>query len=459
MEVDEELLGMRASEPASSEQQRQDESFVWDEPSQLYYHARSGFYHDPIAGWYYSSKDNLYYKFEDGNYVLLDSYKSDVYSCGEPKNPRVDESYIQECSQDNAHSPSLQENENQPDHMGPPHCSNNEAPENPPPTSEWLEDTLIDLYLSGYSDAALSAVEDVKPPLETDENDNSLFSVDGNDHNHEREEAASLDEENWQAQYGQVIREDEGSIPDLPVVDLWDWAIITENKGDGTSQVAKLVGRLVQPSTKLHPSMPSSGIRLRTAPICEVLLDLVRVRSGQVYKLRSPSAGYLATLSSYDSSNPTKDWGFPELSVAKQSLLLSELCESREFKRAPLVPPLKDASFLHDQFSESEKRKNVYRDRAAERRAFHGGFGVGPGQKKSIADAGPPFSPVSGFAEEGTAEALNMSFGAGSYARRMLEIMGWKEGEGLGKAKQGLTKPLEAVGNKGNAGLGWNGDR
>lgn len=40
--------------------------------------------------------------------------------------------------------------------------------------------------------------------------------------------------------------------------------------------------------------------------------------TGQVYKLRSPSKRYLATLSSYDSSNPTKDWGFPELSVDDQ---------------------------------------------------------------------------------------------------------------------------------------------
>jgi len=65
-----------------------------------------------------------------------------------------------------------------------------------------------------------------------------------------------------------------------------------------------------------------------------------------------------------------------------------------------------------------------YRDRAAERRALHGGFGVGPGQKRSIGDAIPPSSlPV----EEAAAEALEMSFGAGSYARKILKNMGWKE--------------------------------
>lgn len=66
----------------------------------------------------------------------------------------------------------------------------------------------------------------------------------------------------------------------------------------------------------------------------------------------------------------------------------------------------------------------TYRDRAADRRALHGGFGVGPGQKNSL--IGDSDSPP-GSTEEAAAEALNMSFGVGSYARKLLENMGWKE--------------------------------
>jgi hypothetical protein len=70
----------------------------------------------------------------------------------------------------------------------------------------------------------------------------------------------------------------------------------------------------------------------------------------------------------------------------------------------------------------------VYRDRAAERRTLHGGFGVGPGQKNSIVGENDlPSSPASSGREEAAAEALNMSFGADSYARKLLESMGWKE--------------------------------
>lgn len=72
-----------------------------------------------------------------------------------------------------------------------------------------------------------------------------------------------------------------------------------------------------------------------------------------------------------------------------------------------------------------QHKDHAYRDRAAERRSLHGGFGVGPGQKKSTDDDNT--TPVSATPEEAAAEALNMSFGVGSYARRMLENMGWKE--------------------------------
>lgn len=54
---------------------------------------------------------------------------------------------------------------------------------------------------------------------------------------------------------------------------------------------------------------------------------------------------------------------------------------------------------------------------------MHGGFGIGPGQKNAAVDHGS--DPT--FIEDAKAEALNMSFGAGSYARRILEGMGWKE--------------------------------
>ncbi|KAL6318570.1 hypothetical protein AAG906_000648 [Vitis piasezkii] len=466
-----------------------DESiFKWDEKSQLYFHASSGFYHDPNAGWYYSSRDGLYYKFEDGNYLLLDSQKVQGDECaidegGEvlPGNTIQDEQCTNSYCRNDEYYSSFQVDESEgmgtaADECTPGHttCVSSHDAENPPPPSEWLEDTLIDLYLSGYSTTAINATDEVRMPLETDEGDNFKLSAHGNGDDHELEgecvpedhhgvtdsignvvaEGDSWDEENWRAQYGQVIKS-EDSIPNFPVVDLWDWAMVSGVKKDGKGQVARLVGRLVRQSTKLHPSMPSGGGLMKTAPICEVHLDLVRVTSGQVYRLKSPSSRYLASLSIYDSSNPTKDWSFPKLSVDQNMLPLSK-CRNSESKVTDGVAIQKDLSVLQDPKSASDKHKShVYRDRAAERRTLHGGFGVGPGQKNLVVGDAMPSSPVSVSTEEAAAEALNMSFGAGSYARRILESMGWKEGEALGNTAKGLLEPLEAVANRGNAGLGW----
>jgi len=71
--------------------------------------------------------------------------------------------------------------------------------------------------------------------------------------------------------------------------------------------------------------------------------------------------------------------------------------------------------------------KHQYRDRAAERRILHGGFGMGPGQKNLPDVYNEPSSPVAGCPQEAASEALEMSFGAGSYARKLLKSMGWKE--------------------------------
>ncbi|ONI08283.1 hypothetical protein PRUPE_5G169300 [Prunus persica] len=170
-------------------------------------------------------------------------------------------------------------------------CSSSDVPENPPPTSEWLEDTLIDLYLSGYSNLEANAADDMTVFPETDVE----FGSNGNKDSHElnegelilddhdaaikssenvSDEGVSLDEENWRAQYGQVIQSEEVSIPESSPVSLWDWEMITKPRKDGKGEVARLVGRLVRRSAKLHPSMPSGGGLLKTAPICEVHLDL-----------------------------------------------------------------------------------------------------------------------------------------------------------------------------------------
>ncbi|XP_010908573.1 uncharacterized protein [Elaeis guineensis] len=439
-------------------------SFEWDEESKLYYHASSGFYHDPGAGWYYSSRDGLYYTYEDGNYVPLSSIKGDESQAVESTSSAPGEVDM------------------------PAHATGDES-DIPSPPSEWLEETLINLYLSGYSNSDIHAdslsttsqtnrsqisyeeqsdqpssgklpgcycgitYQQVEGELISEDEQNVFRSS-----NRLLEGDASWDEENWKAQYGQVATLDDEGIPSFATVDLWDWEIVKEHTKK-RHQIAKLIGRLVRRSSKLHPSVPAGGGVLKTAAIRAVHLDLVGVASGKVYRLRTPCPRHLTSVSKYDSSNPTKDWGFPDLYADLQSSMHHS---SNPFYGSDTAKAANqdNLSARIDQVPVTVKKHQnlAYRDRAAERRMLHGGFGIGPGQKNvensKFHELGSPSQPCD--AEEAAAEAADISFGTGSYARRILESMGWKHGEALGNTTKGILEPLQAVGNKGYAGLGWN---
>lgn len=387
--------------------------FEWDEDSKLYFHASSGFYHDPEAGWYYSTRDAHYYTFENGIYVPFPVLIQDEESNSHQVTNHVSNSEDIAC-----------------DGIGS-HC----------PPSEWLEETLIDLYLSGYPNSegerTAEVIEHAQVPV-----DQSV------------EEEYSSEEKIWQAQYGQVVSSEDTDLPSFPTIDLWDWKMVVETASKKT-QLCRLSGRLVKRSANLHPSMPSGGSLLKTAPICGAHLDLVCVASGKVYRLRSPSLKYLSSISEFDASNPTKNWGFPDLYVAMDKIL--QVSPNQTCGPSGLAIPNKvnsdDSSAIIDQVSSTfDEHKRVYRDRASERRTLHGCFGIGPGQKDSMEEVEPSSLDTAAAA----AQALNMSFGSESYGRRIIEKMGWKDGNSLGRSNNGILEPVQAIGNKGQAGLGWN---
>jgi hypothetical protein len=90
---------------------------------------------------------------------------------------------------------------------------------------------------------------------------------------------ACPEEEKWLSQYGQTERVND-DLPLPPSVDLWDWNVVTESVSKG-QPMSRLVGRLTKGSSTLHPSLPARGGLLRTAPVREVHLDLVRVSTGK----------------------------------------------------------------------------------------------------------------------------------------------------------------------------------
>jgi len=304
-------------------------------------------------------------------------------------------------------------------------------------------------------------------------------------------------EEQWHAHYSRVPR------PGVRVrlypgsIELWDWTTVEQEQKTAKKKKARklsvrLVGRLAPNSNNLHPSLGGSGGFIRTSPISEVDHEFVKVSSGRIYKLRRPSSKHLATITTYDSLNPTCDWGFPQInttfadgetdvteaedrnaSASDTTKPSGDTVVSKPFvpnfghwKFQPLVPtkrnrgPSVNPSFLtltKDEIEEMEQRKQRYRDRAAERRTLHRGFGTGPGQK------GMPVHEMEKLEAETATEmptalakaAKARPLGSDNIGKRMLQGMGWKEGQSLGPGEGGLINPIQALGNTGRSGLGW----
>ncbi|KAJ4794223.1 D111/G-patch domain-containing protein [Rhynchospora pubera] len=420
--------------------------FVWDSQSGLYFHPSTGFYHDPIAGWYYSSRDRFYYAFQDGAYVPLSSHsqKDEV--------PQQNQPQAYNCLDKIA---GFKQGSSSCDESKPQHDSR---------PSDWLDEVLINEYLSGYHKAESNTAHhftgphsqtqtDVGEEGQIDDKPSELRDaiLDKQENNTVQqygfgtEGILSAEEESWMSQYGQVDRSDaEEDI--VKAVDLWDWEFVEERDSKGHNRRrARLTGRLMGPSSSLHPSLAAGGGNLKTTVIHQVHLDHVLVASGKVYRLRTPSKRYLATLSEYDSSNPTKDWGFPVLSLQSISLL------------SPRQPPTSDLGTddLYPSIQKKEEKggdSHRYRDRAAERRRLHGANGIAPCQKGDDRDMGCASDDDPTIAQE---EARLLSFGTQSYAGKIMQSMGWKQGEALGGSRKGILEPLQAIGNIGTAGLGW----
>ncbi|KAK8946774.1 hypothetical protein KSP39_PZI006801 [Platanthera zijinensis] len=453
------MAGMEETDDSEKTQAVEEDClFVWHEESKLYFHASTGFYHDPYAGWYYSCSDGLYYTFENGTYVPLTYNKEE--KCAVPK---CTSSLSSETAQDYSCFPQ--------------HSPNDGTTSEPPP-SQWIEETLIDLYLSGYNSTEVAPDSlTVSPENEqsywvqcrglTDHLDSDELPVYPNGTENQQSDEwdptieqkmdvltdiiSSNEEEKWQAQYGQVTQIADEEFPPFSAVDLWDWEMVMETTKK--NHVARLIGRLSKRSSKPHPSVSAISGLLKTATVREVHLNLVRVASGIVYRLRSPNIKYLVSLSAYDSSNPTKDWDFPDIFASDHEYggVLHDQDRSLDW-----VDHTTSSTTINELPCMDKKKSNsTYRDRAAERRALHGGFGIGPGQKnvldRNCGSAEPEISE-----EEALYEATNASFGPGSYARKILQSMGWKNGESLGSSNKGILEPLCPVGNKGYAGLGWN---
>ncbi|CAK9253982.1 unnamed protein product [Sphagnum jensenii] len=446
-----------------------DPGFVLDAASGLYYHASSGFYYDAKAGWYYSTRDGLYYTFENDGYVPLASSSSSMSITvaeddNNKNNTAVPEANWQSLGEDNKDNIEVQVAA----------VSSTTEEEETRPASVWIQEALVELYLQNYPNSEVGTSGSAEAFMDSSSLSYDVYNVqsagiEGDDGSEELEEGewrpeeatdgqreSALEvgisvEEQWHAHYSRVPR------PGVRVrlypgsIELWDWTTVEQEQKTAKKKKARklsvrLVGRLAPNSNNLHPSLGGSGGFIRTSPISEVDHEFVKVSSGRIYKLRRPSSKHLATITNYDSLNPTCDWGFPQINTtfADGETDVTE-AEDRSASASDTTKPSGDT------------RKQRYRDRAAERRTLHRGFGTGPGQK------GMPVHEMEKLEAETATEmptalakaAKARPLGCDNIGKRMLQGMGWKEGQSLGPGEGGLINPIQALGNTGRSGLGW----
>lgn len=390
-------------------------------------------------------------------------------------------------------------------------------------TSGWVEDFLIESYLKGYSDvhanpglisANFHQLSPQATPTEGQHNstrfqlsgshpsaesctvDISTMPTNRNDPEEmlnainmkDREAGSNCDKDEedsdkdhrnmelWQAQYGQVMRTDDEKQICLGAISLWNWRIVGEKGKDKKKKRSVcLVGRVAATMSRLHPSLQHHNSFIRTSSVCEVNLDLVKVSSGELYRLRQPSSKHLASVTSYDSTDPTKDWDFPcicsnvsehfkgnpsdgaELSNTSNDLIVTKTfvpnINHHRYQRLstktkmPSVP--RDVRAMRArELALGDQTRQGYRDQAKERRNLYGGYGVGFGHRSSEQES-EETTPV-----DCASQADNI-LQANSVAKRMLQSMGWNEGESLGKWNNGMVEPLQVIGNADRGGIGW----
>lgn len=181
----------------------------------------------------------------------------------------------------------------------------------------------------------------------------------------------------------------------------------------------------------------------------------------------SPPRGLVAAYSGESDSEEKQERGGPEREekLTDWQKLACLLCR-RQFPSKEALIRHQQLSGLHKQNLEIHRRAHLsenelealekndteqmkYRDRAAERREKYG-IPEPPEPKRrkygGISSASVDF-------EQPTRDGL----GSDNIGSRMLQAMGWKEGSGLGRKKQGIVTPIEAQTRVRGSGLGARG--
>ncbi|XP_029989483.1 angiogenic factor with G patch and FHA domains 1 isoform X2 [Sphaeramia orbicularis] len=384
---------------ATAEEAMTQTGFVFDETTGMYYDHSTGFYYDSASQLYYDANTGIYYYFdaESGRYQF--HYRIEVSAAQTGAELSQDQSTTERkgrkskkmVKKTSHHNDKVQE----------------------------VTNSLAKMKISSYWDSSTRTVKDIWPPcvrvtvvrspvLQV----GTLFIITA-------DSSATIGREK---DMNHAIRIAEMGVSKFHAEVYFDqeqqsYVLVDQGSQNGTVINGN---RILQPKTKCEPHALMHGDEVKMG---ETVLSF-HIHSGTDTCDGCEPGQVMAHLSKYKREEPCPLSG-PVLSKEEKEVL-----RQKELKQMKAKYGLQS-----NEFEEAKTLKNPkYKDRAESRRQTVGSEGV--------------------FQRDDAPASVHTEISEVNKGRKMLEKMGWKKGEGLGKEGTGMKAPIELKIRKAQTGLG-----
>ncbi|XP_041706596.1 angiogenic factor with G patch and FHA domains 1 isoform X4 [Coregonus clupeaformis] len=383
---------------ATAEQAMTQTGFVFDETTGMYYDHSTGFYYDSASQLYYDNNTGMYY------YYDAESGKYQFHS-------RIEVPTVQPASETNQEKKSL-------DQKG---RKWKKVPEKASRQNDKVEDvtnSLANMKISYFWNSASRRAEEVWPPcvrvtvvrspvLQT----GTLFIITA-------DSPATIGREK---EMNHAIRISEMGVSKFHAEVYFDqdqqcYMLVDQGSQNGTVLNGN---RILQPKAKCDPCPLTHGDEVKMG---ETVLSF-HIHSGTDTCDGCEPGQVMAHLGKHQRNQPVQTGPAP----TKED---KELLRQKELKQMKVKYGLKSA-----EYEETKALKNPrYVDRAESRRQTVGSEGA--------------------FQRDDAPASVHVEISEVNKGRKMLEKMGWKKGEGLGKDGAGMKDPIQLKIRKSQSGLG-----
>ncbi|MGH0182322.1 UNVERIFIED_CONTAM: hypothetical protein FKN15_008884 [Acipenser sinensis] len=371
--------------------------FVFDENSGMYYDHSTGFYYDSSSQLYYDANTGMYYYYDSDSGRYQFHSRVDVQAYPANTDPSQDKKG-KKRRKGAEKTATVEHKEHKADHQKAPGSSREEAADEKKGEQKRKRATLdpgtkLETVRSAATGHCAVEEDDV--------------------------EMAALSKENVQRDH--VNSESEPEEGEITESEKEDGSAV-ETTGSESSELEEeevCKSAWFQPKTKCDPCILEHGDEIKMG---ETVLSF-HIHTGNDTCDGCEPGQVLAHLS----LNKKEEWAGPVLSKEEK-----EVVRQKELKHIKVKYGLKNSDYEGAKALKNSK----YKDRAQKRRQTVGSEGT--------------------FQRDDAPASVNVEIDNSNKGRKMLEKMGWKKGDGLGKDGLGRKEPVQLKIRKSQAGLGTN---